>query len=492
MPTIDKRGFVNDGTQDLNIAGNLTVNGASTVLSNPGRLIGDVQVWNGTSWAPFAVSTVATWWVDPANSTGTASDSNNGTSSATPLLTLTALLKRVALPGGVWIVNQNTTVNIMSDTPTNTDLVAIDARSFNGAILTIQSNVTGGVNGFRAITSASTFTSSSMPNRGYVGAGTLANCVDTVNSGNLVTANNDLIVWDSTALTYSWIRAQSGSVGGVYTSMPLRLPALGSYPTTANYGNTDAYQVVAPVKVNITQIRWSPDHAGAGATQGKALIKGLWFTGNSNNDSLRLETTKMSVFFLTMYVKLCRFDIQVETYGEVVVENCDSTVFFFNAPNSYNTRVFGGMCRSFLTTNGLSFVLDGDVIVDTLSVLGGGALAPSLCVQSALNLGAFGSDYSPTLVVKASSFVGTPVTVWGAGTVAINSRGGLLNASAGSYASTFTLASSFTLNGQSLAASYNRITAALTGNISCTFANVDAQSPKFLFDPPSGALVGAA
>ena len=378
----------------------------------------------------------------------------------------------------------------MSDTPANTDIVAIRARVYGGGSLLFQSQVSGGVNGFRAVTAASAFTAAVAVNRAPVGAGVLAQCTDGVNTGNLVTANADLLIWDSTHSTYSWIRNQPGAAGTVNTTQPQTLPALGGFfGTIVNYGATDAYRVLAPVKVNISSIEVSTEGA-TGANEGAFWILGLWFQGSAT-DALRFMNKNgvSNGGRFTSY--LCRFDGPLEVQGEVFLNNCDGVTGASNSSASVSYFI-GGQYRGNCFMRSLQGIFDGDVIFDTLYLYSSFSLAGFLCIQTALNVG-FAGEGGHKLSTSTLYFGGT--AIWGAGTCVVGSQAALLNGSGSTFASNFTLAAGFTLGGQSLGTAYNRTTAGLTGSIATTFANIDslpAGVTKALFDPPSGATVGIA
>jgi hypothetical protein len=86
--------------------------------NSPQAVPGSALVWNGTSWVPTGTAAAqTTFFVDPSNVSGFASDSNTGLSAASPLLTARALQALVANPGAAWVVQQNTTIVFMSDQP---------------------------------------------------------------------------------------------------------------------------------------------------------------------------------------------------------------------------------------------------------------------------------------------------------------------------------------------------------------------------------------
>jgi hypothetical protein len=495
MPTIDKRGLINDGTQDLNIAGNLTVNGAVTSPSivpvSSGSLLGDVSVWNGTNWVPFTYSTVSSWYIDPANSSGTASDSNNGTSAVTPLLTFGALLKRVALPGAQWYVNQNVTINVMSDQAYDAEFIHLNVVVRSGCQLLIQSYVTGGTNNLRNVTAASTFTSSSAINRT---AAQLYGATDSVNTAFLATANANLLLWDATTSRYAWIYDQPGAVGTVRTSSPMAAltnpaSAPAPAPSITAFGSTDSYRVLAPVKINIVDVMMDTDFQEPN-WPGQVMFVGLWFQNSTayagDTMVIRTNTTFTNSRIIA---ERCRFDISLQAWGCVDLTNCNINALYTRLPN---VRVIGGIAtravQLFEILDGWA-TLDGDAIFGgAMQIMGRGIFGYVCAIGASVNAG-ISSPFYPNGSVSIGTILYGGAQLWGTAAVTVNRGSFIINSTGGAFASTITCAASFTLGGQSIGVSYNRITGAITGNLATTWANVDAQTPKHLVDPCTGATV---
>ncbi len=178
------------------------------------------------------------WYIDPANSTGKASDSNACTTAAKPCLTYA----RVATLWGTYspTLAQNTTVTFLSSQPDDTDPVYFNPLIENDVSVTLQG----------ALGAAQ-----------QVASGALSNVVaKTRSAGQLWQATlpsgaapGQLVV-NGTRTSRAWIYKSAGASNWLL-SQPLASNNLASIfpPETDNWANGDAVVLYQPVTVDLAQ-----------------------------------------------------------------------------------------------------------------------------------------------------------------------------------------------------------------------------------------------
>ncbi len=188
-----------------------------------------------TSW------TTAAWFIDPANSTGKASDSNACTTAAKPCLTYA----EVATLWGTYSprLRQNTTITFMSSQPGNADPVYFNPYIENGVQVTLQG---------------------SLGTAQEVATGTLSNVVTKSRATGQLTevtlpagaAPGQLVV-NTTKASRAWVYKSAGG-SNWFLSQPLAAWSLSgaAFPAeTDTWANNDSVVLYQPVSVDLAQVQ---------------------------------------------------------------------------------------------------------------------------------------------------------------------------------------------------------------------------------------------
>lgn len=339
------KGLIDDGTDNLTIAGDLSV--AGTIIN-----------------AYAFVLTQPAWFVDPANASGRASDKNDGSTTLTPLLTQAELSRRWAAAAGSFSdgffpVMQDIVVTYMSAPPNPVaDPIRLNVArhgsanlSFVYAPATVRTTTISGISTVRSgsnwwrISTASPFTSADLASNGAL-------LRDTTTGACAFAA---FVSTGSVADTTEWIS---------YQANPISLNGLAG-PAMAAPQVADSITVVSLARVKVTAI-----HVRQVAAAGTGFVRwGVSFAnfrfasdpsgGLAQNDALTIQAQMSGIGLNANGVSFtqCVFEgaiNQLTSYNALI--NC-------YCPQSQNTSwgrllIIGGLTNG-VTMNGSSVIIDG-------------------------------------------------------------------------------------------------------------------------------------
>lgn len=318
------------------------------------------------------------WYIDRANSLGHASDSNDGLTPKTALLTDAERQRRVK--GGTLQPKSGTvTVNYLSGEPT----VGANVDRFDLTTAELGADVFFVVNG-------------PTPTRVRTGAITAVTALDRTNG--VTPGGNPLKITDTGVTTWEvgdritmltgtnagkrmWIVRDNGS--GVAECTPLLSKQVNASMTqgTPSIGDTYAVETCAKLVISESTIR----------TKGRLssffsgfTISDMWIVGAGNSDSLSLNG---DISHLNIALDGCRIDMRIDSASTVDLFNCYCTAGEWGRRSS-GQQFFGGFlsCGFMIQRPGNFLVLDQDVYVN-------GSL--SMGPDSTLLLGAAGFFHCP-------------------------------------------------------------------------------------------------
>jgi hypothetical protein len=395
--------------------------------------------------------TVAAWFIDPANSSGTASDSNNCTSSATPCLTWHQVNDVrwgcQGSPAACPRFQQSTAIEFMSSQADNTDPVYFYPAAERGSTIQIFGPLGAAQQIATGVLSNVTAKNRATPQLLLAQSG--------------ATAIHQLVV-NTTHASRAWTYLLSS--GSIYKmtqpEAPITVPG-GCGAEVDTWTNGDSVTVYAPVQVNISSTNYIQND----------------FNGGFNNNQIYLYNISVNDFGASginsqLTGSIASESLVVRGFGvggpfdAVTTSNCNS--FFVNAVNAFSTR--GGnisfSAGALLGVSTLSNVaLSGDVISAGTSSLsgtirGGASSSTGVYIESAKILSLTGS------------VSGVSTIWWGPGTLNVSGSGRLQYTA---NAATNLLVTTLQLNGVSTGHSINTAANVDTpcGGISLTAANLD-------------------
>jgi hypothetical protein len=190
---------------------------------------------------PLASWSQATWFIDPQNVTGTASDSNTGLTSGTALRTWAQLINNLGTYSP--LIAQVTTITFLSSHTDNTDPVIFHPYHTKGGYCIIRGNLGAAQ---------------------QVATGTLASVTSKVRATpQLLQANigasgaAGLMLVNSTHSARCWVyKNVSGNVWSLTQPLaPVTLPSVFPFPALVDtFANTDTYTLYKPTQVNIVDV----------------------------------------------------------------------------------------------------------------------------------------------------------------------------------------------------------------------------------------------
>jgi hypothetical protein len=389
--------------------------------------------------------TVPNWYVDPANSSGVASDSNSGTaatgaagSGIGPLLTFQELNVHrwgcIGTPNACPRLRQSTTVTFLSSQTTNADPVYFSPSEENGAQFLVQGVLTSAQQVCSTTLSAVTAKNRATP---QLLKATFTSCAGA--------AVNQLVV-NTTHPSRAWTYAASG--GGWLMSQPMTPanPTAGfSTPTEVDtWASTDAVVVYNPVQVNIVYAGGQLiDYNGSYANQPSIYQLTMYDPGGIDNDNLIVNGS------------LVTYECQIQRFVDLNFTIDDEYAAFQNTDN------IGGLASGASTFGAVedwAGILAGgqENILGDLEPAADIILGSSVEVASAI----YGALYLDTSVVfhtdvearsTTSGSVTSPI-VWGPGTFnAWMSSMVTYPSGAGKGAATFVNTGGLQIDSQSLA-----------------------------------------
>lgn len=420
---------------------------------------------------------VPAWYIDPANSSGTADDGDDCTTSTTACMTWGEVGARwgTAEP----LLSSTVTITFLSSHSNGSDPVILRPYLLNGAYL----HVWGAT---PTVVSSGTFQAFTAKNRS-----TPQLTSPTLATGQAAGAVNWLL-YDSDHVGYAWVyKVVAGDQ--VVTSEPLTRSVWPANPTrVTTWTNGDHYQVLSLTKVNIVDIRpINVDYDGSVKNQVVLHQLSVFDPGGFGNDNVQLGSAwsmeyarverapTIGLNGLVLRNDLMNCNLQggfdpgalLHMLGGILFAPYASTDFG-GPPSTYEEFVFdpifGTSAFDHILSTGFS-VRFGGVYLDTgvtLNVLGTLALVNNLADSTAV--------------------------LWGPGAVNIGNGRLIKNAGAQTWANTLLYTGGTTLAGQATASSYASGT--WNAGIAVSGANLDAAAGPVGFggtaiDPQSGTTI---
>ncbi len=412
----------------------------------------------------------ATWYIDPQNSSGNASDNNAGSSSGAPLLSWKGVIAKLGTESPH--LGQATTFNMLSGQSANTDEIFFSPKLHDGGQAILLGTLTSV--GTIAINTATVTTQV----RGAPGTRWK---VSNMPGG----AAAKMLLQDTTANTWAFI--DSITTGTATISQPVSNALLTTVGvptvTTSTMATNDAFTVWSLPKVNLKQ--WH----GVGADQtagGQASVTWVGFVEIADASA----ANGTSVYNMTGAAKAnvfsaCRFDVgrvHIEAVGGInqmaYLLSCD----FGNSPNTDSSQLLSGNAYLWAGINrgnmqsGAELNIGGDHVQH-------GALNVYSGFTSTLN---FFTDTNAQFGISVySGFIQMNGIIWGTPNVWVFPQASIsLQNGIGTWANNLLTTGFIKFN--SLTTGYAEAGNGLTyGPFLITPANLDTYNG--LFDPESGA-----
>lgn len=388
-----------------------------------------------TSATPIAV-TQANWYVDPQNSSGLASDNNDGSSATKPLLTGAALFAKTGGNSAVWVNGTNYNFYIMSNS-TAPDYIMIGGMrqptagfNFHGGSVAGQAPAANLL--FSGTLSAATNTNAGANTRPTVTDGDGGFDWNTSGPGgtSLISTNsapNKRCRLTSGANSGSYffatkrISASQAAVSQLMTQITLTGLQTSTSGSIATFTGNETFVVESLVHVDIFLINVVPGGGGAGGVN-NAVVDSLDFTGGKCSSSVRcIWNGCTGLAGLTVYVP-----VGGNAGNQTILSSqCGGTLAGGSFANVYACHVtaalgtLGGIVRTSFNT-----IAQGCPLFDPTSQQ---FACNALQIATSGGAAAFDSTSFGVFVVDADSFTGA--LLWGSG----NTTFGLSVASAGAF-----------------------------------------------------------
>jgi len=356
---------------------------------------------------------VSTWYVDPSNTSGLASDSNSCTASTAPCLTYAEIM------GHRWGTNApnfqqcTTAINFMSDQASPwADPITIGNFYSSAACVAVDLVING------TLLSQTTGTIGTFTPRNRT-AGTYNEITSTGGAAGYWAPHLNYLVNDTTAGAWFWVESDLGSDTALITepfSSNVFYPTLASpFNTYTTIANGDAYTVYRPTLLNVistTNVNRDSyvvfQHVQFTQPQG-TFLGGNSFIIESASDSTTLFNTVNSEeeVFYNSYL------------GSQVILRSGT----FLAGGAINTRP--AQCAVFSSPDPINQIdLDGDIILDENSACGSGGLFP--CNTGYVSIRRVGlrcawvndpgsNGIHPHTALTSSCYTGRAQYLWGPG-----------------------------------------------------------------------------
>jgi hypothetical protein len=366
------------------------------------------------AYAPSSALLVPAWYIDPANSTGCASDTNTGTSATCtggpngPLKSwygLNSLYWNCTGQTGCPRLRQNTTITFLSSHTDNTDPVRFLPSIENGAIVVLQAQLP---------TTFATGTTGTVTPKNRATPQLLAS---TFSLTGPALAAGQLVV-DATHAARAWVYT-TGSPNALSTAMA---PASTTTPSpsladnSASVANGDAVNVYTPIAVNLVEV--SPlvaDYNGGFNNQLVVYQITALDPSGISNDNLYVGGGGTVFFFEDSIQRIVQAQTNQSADVAAAFVNCDFAggLGSNTVPGTSATlQIRGGQVRSTaLSWQAASVSIDGDIILGKNAAIAGGGFG-TVYVDTGKTLSFQGGAAIANSVYNS----GVPV-VWGPGTV---------------------------------------------------------------------------
>lgn len=427
------------------------------------------------------------WWVSP-----TGNDTNDGLTFTTALRTFGQILTRVAPYGQQWDLTHDTTVFITGDIVETPDVV-LNLQPFNGSRLFIVSADLGVPQAIRPVPLAG-------------GTLTVTQAINqpanqelhlTLSHAGDVAANVDQLIHDITTNTWGVIDADlGGNVARVTNGLTgLVLDPTGIFPGAGTWATGNTYQIHKPFSVEIGAINIESSALGIGTDPAALVLWGINIpTRNGGFDMLPISSAPLIA--RGVVAQLCTFDRIVNPVGATVALFCVSMRSGIVASFGY-MDIRGSNLHLFSL-----FLTRADVQLGTIF---SGVLGLDIGTIDLGNIWVFSSTFNIRIgttfgpgTLRFASFVGGSF-IGGSATITIGRGSRIASSSGALFDNAIKCNAGFFFGGAGAAGAPSAVgctcditvsPVVITGNVACTWANVDAAPSRSMFSPATDASVG--
>jgi hypothetical protein len=438
---------------------------------------------------------VPNWFIDPSNTTGCASDNNNGTSATCGTTGVGPLSTWNELNGGRWqcfggpascpMLRQETTVTFLSAQTTNTDHVCPRPSQQNGSSLVLQGNL-----GTAQQVATGSLASVTSKNRS---SGTLLSA--TLPTG----AATGLLIKNTTHLSFAWIHTLvSGNTWNISQPFaPITVPATNFLAPTEvdTWANTDSVVIYNPSAVYIDCLEgtFGNFNNNGNLANGFSIYH---LTITSPGDTYLFTPSRFgdnTYLIETSSIRLPSFRVGTEDNWAIMMNDFDPIGISTASTNSRAAQLYlyGGIIGQPNASPGGSATLGaGGFLIDEDTIISGGS-GTQFVLQG--QLGQLYIDTATIGFVNSSAIPLNDFSIWGPGTLSVDDGGRLKYKSGATGAATSLLVSNLRINRQSASCIGipSSATLSTTCNTSVTTANLDASlgtTSGCLYAPGGGAF----
>ena len=439
--------------------------------------------------------TVPNWYIDPSNSTGCASDNNNGTSATCGTVGVGPLSTWSELNAGRWqcfggpascpVIRQNTAVTFLSSQTSNSDHICPRPSLQNGSSFVLQGNL-----GTAQQIATGSLSSVTSKNRS---SGTLLSATLPVG------AATGLLIKNTTHLSYAWIHTLvSGNTWNISQPFaPITVPATNFLiPTEVDtWANTDSIVIYAPSNEYIECLEgvFGNFNNNGNLANGFSIYH---LTMSSPGDTYQFTPSRLSdnTYLIEMSsVRLPSFRVGTEDNWATMMNVFDPIGISTASTTSRAAQIylFGGIIGQAGASPGGSATLGaGGFLIDEDTIIAGGS-GTQFILQG--QLGQIYIDTSTIGSVNSSAIPLNDLAIWGPGLLSVDDGGRLKYKSGATGAATSLLVSNLLINRQSASCVGipSSATLSTTCNVTVTAANLDANlgaTSGCLYAPGGGSF----
>ena len=268
---------------------------------------------------------VSNWYIDPANISGTASDSNDGLSAATALLTVAEMIQRYGTCSPQIPSGQNLTIHQLSAQTLNVDAFWFNPRLSGGGQFV-----------WDALTSAPAVGGNFSPTSVTAKVQTAAGNDLKLNGSLPVGVAAGQIIHNISKASYAMVLSVAG--GNATVTQPLTLPAPNSFASASevnSWANTDTYQLYQPQGLNWKNMQPEAGDLTAAGAGGAFWVQGIYLFDASGTPGYSSVVVRPVGIFCTLYA--CYFEPFVISDGSAA-----NNIIFANCFLSEGAYIFGG------------------------------------------------------------------------------------------------------------------------------------------------------
>lgn len=415
------------------------------------------------------------WYIDPSNSSGLASDSNDGGSPRKPLLHWAVVVGRY---GGIEpIISETTVFQFMSDPPNFLDPVVFRPVTINGASVFIY----GGL--------VPVGTASGGKLSGVIAKNRASAQLLNASLAQPVSGSVGHILQNNTHPGRCWIDSVGGGANVAVLTQPLvpltTVPPVRT-PDSApaeidDFANSDSYTIVRPIKVNIVDFRPLTGDSDAAVDFTYGFLQQVWIP-----DPVAIGTSYCQL--ANVMGSECRIDRYVNSDPFVTIEGALHNTWANGSGFFLDMRLMGGAIN---TQAGNDCVLNAVNLDSDIVIHGDIDVYPSpgylgIIVGLAYIDAHLGPRQGSARLTPTAEFGSGKCMLWGPGSLGPAVGGSIFfDTSASSQILT---TGPLTLDAQTNnGTSYNPTSGVFTGGQTITVTNIDAAPGKALFNPQTGS-----